>query len=428
MPHIAAFRGLRYDPGHVGTLEGVVAPPVDVIDKTLQTELYQQHPANAVRLILNRDEPGDQGDEKYDRTARFFRNWQREGVLQREPDPAIYVYHQVFPYEGSSFTRRGFIGLAQIEKIDSGSVYSHQPTNPEMVADRGKVLRACEADLSPVVGLYRDPNNQHQEILESAIINVAPIETKDSAGVVHRLWPVTDIQTINQLTTAISPLPTYIAAGRHQYEAATESSEQKTSKSNVMMLCISMDDPGMIDVPTHFLLSDKSPINSDDLSTKLASCFAVRVAGEGSDLAEMIWDQIEVEAEQHTVGLYCPADQRWIIAKLNDEGRAKLEQISPDKSTEWRSLGVNILHKLILETLLQRTSSDVVHSTHELIERLEHGVAANDGETLALAALVAPLSWAAVCNVAEHGESLPHRSKHFYPQVLNGLVFNPHDA
>ena len=58
MPEIQAFRGIRYDLGHVGSLSDVVAPPYDVIDETLQDELYKKHPCNVVRLILNRIEPG----------------------------------------------------------------------------------------------------------------------------------------------------------------------------------------------------------------------------------------------------------------------------------------------------------------------------------------------------------------------------------
>jgi uncharacterized protein (DUF1015 family) len=59
MPTVAPLRGLRYDPKHVGTLSQVIAPPYDVIDATLQTKLYERHPANVIRLELNREEPGD---------------------------------------------------------------------------------------------------------------------------------------------------------------------------------------------------------------------------------------------------------------------------------------------------------------------------------------------------------------------------------
>ena len=36
MPDIQAFRGIRYDLGHVGSLSEVVAPPYDVIGPDLQ--------------------------------------------------------------------------------------------------------------------------------------------------------------------------------------------------------------------------------------------------------------------------------------------------------------------------------------------------------------------------------------------------------
>ena len=106
MPQISAFRGVRYDLGHVGSLSDVIAPPYDVIDPELQDHLYKKHPANVVRLILNRDEPGDdEASNRYTRAARFLRNWRREGVLFEEGQPAIYVYHQEFGVAGRTVTR-----------------------------------------------------------------------------------------------------------------------------------------------------------------------------------------------------------------------------------------------------------------------------------------------------------------------------------
>ena len=97
MPKIEAFPGLRYDLGHVGSLSNVVAPPYDVIDPEMQDALYERHPANVVRLILNRAEANDNEESNcYSRAAMMLRNWQREGILFRESDPAVYVYHQVY--------------------------------------------------------------------------------------------------------------------------------------------------------------------------------------------------------------------------------------------------------------------------------------------------------------------------------------------
>ena len=110
MPDIQAFRGLRYDLGHVGSLSDVVAPPYDVIDPDLQTALYKKHPANVIRLILNRDEPGDdESSNRYTRAARFLKNWRREGLMQTEGDPAVYIYYQIFRVGDKQLTRRGFM-------------------------------------------------------------------------------------------------------------------------------------------------------------------------------------------------------------------------------------------------------------------------------------------------------------------------------
>ena len=125
MPEIQPFRGLRYDLGHVGSLADVVAPPYDVIDSVQQNELYKKHSANVVRLILNREEPGDQGaDARYQRAAQFLRNWTREGVLVSEPEPSLYVYHQQFDHDGIQVTRRGFMCGVKLQRFGDCLLYT----------------------------------------------------------------------------------------------------------------------------------------------------------------------------------------------------------------------------------------------------------------------------------------------------------------
>ena len=83
MPQTTPFAALRYNLDHVGNLSDVIAPPYDVIDPQLQDELYKRHPANVIRIILNRQEPGDDADQKYGRAAKFVEQWKSEGVLIR---------------------------------------------------------------------------------------------------------------------------------------------------------------------------------------------------------------------------------------------------------------------------------------------------------------------------------------------------------
>ena len=82
MANIQALPGLRYDLAKTGALCDVVAPPYDVIDSEHQDQLYDLHPHNVIRLILNR---GDQlsGEETvYTAAAKEMKQWRREGVLK----------------------------------------------------------------------------------------------------------------------------------------------------------------------------------------------------------------------------------------------------------------------------------------------------------------------------------------------------------
>ena len=221
MPDIQAFRGVRYDLGHVGSLSDVIAPPYDVIDAALQQSLYDRHPHNVVRLILNKDEPGDdEHTNRYSRAARLYRQWLRDGVLFPEADAAIYVYHQVFQKAGRQITRRGFLCRVRLEPFGEGTIYPHEETHGSAKADRLKLWTACRANMSQIFGLYPDPENTAQEILERATAGVAPLEATDHLGVVHRLWPVTDVGLITEVSGAMGGRPVYIADGHHRYETA----------------------------------------------------------------------------------------------------------------------------------------------------------------------------------------------------------------
>ena len=171
-------------------------------------------------------------------------------------------------------------------------------------------------------------------------------------------------------------------------------------------------------------------MSSDDLKMKLRAYFSVRIAGEGSDLAQSIWEQIEMEGDQGTIGLFCEEDQRWVIAKINDDGHAKMQEIAPEHSADWHELGVSILHRLIMETILDYQSlpkPKYAHLIEEVVEGLDDGDVEGDGSRFQLGALVMPATLDHIRAISEHGERMPAKSTYFFPKLLSGLVFNPHD-
>jgi uncharacterized protein (DUF1015 family) len=432
MPEIQAFRAIRYDLGHVGSLGDVVAPPYDVISPELQDALYERHPCNAVRLILNRIEPGDDDEvnNRYTRARRFLKNWQREGVLFTEADPAIYVYHQEFDYGGVHATRRGFMARVLATRFGEGPVFPHEETMSGPKADRLMLTALCKANLSQIFGLYPDPECEAQTILEQAIVGQTPLVATDADGVVNRMWPVTDVEVISALTGVMGPKPMFIADGHHRYETACNYREQIYQSgflspdhpaNFVLMQCVAMEDPGLAVLPTHRLFRGLPELSGEELAAKLGDCFDVRPAGNGPEAAGEVWEEIETADDQSTLGLYAAKDQRWLLATLADPGRIRMDEVAKDHNEEWRELGVSILHRLVVEDLLGARDLPKPKYVH-LVDEVVTGCGTGE---FPLAALVMPATVADVKKISLAGERMPAKSTYFYPKRLSGLVFNP---
>jgi hypothetical protein len=98
-----------------------------------------------------------------------------------------------------------------------------------------------------------------------------------------------------------------------------------------------------------------------------------------------------------------------------------MERIASDHGPAWRSLGVAILHRLVIGDLLGAKSHPTpgyVHLVREVVEGLGTG-------RYPLAALVMPASVEDIRKVSETGERMPAKSTYFYPKLASGLVFNP---
>ena len=436
MPEIHAFRALRYDLGHVGSLSDVIAPPYDVINADLQDQLYKKHPANVIRLILNRDEPGDDDSHnRYTRAARFLRNWCSEGLLQLDPDPVLYVYHQIFDYAGQHLTRRGFMARIRLERFGEGKIYPHEETHASAKADRFKLTVACRANLSQIFGLYPDEENAAQEILEQAIIGKTPLEAVDHLGVVHRMWPVSDLKVIGEVASVLGPRPMFIADGHHRYETACNYRDHLAAGQTlpashpanfVLGMCVSMSDPGMIVLPTHRLFRGLPELTSAQLIERLGDCFQTSLAGQGPEAAGSVWETIEVEEEQGILGFYTAADRQWVLARITPAGQARMAEVATDHGSQWQQLGVSILHRLVIETLLdarQLPKAEYVHLVEELVDFLQRGD--EPGKPFPLATLVMPATVQHVRKISEDQERMPAKSTYFYPKLLSGLVINP---
>ena len=439
MPTVIPFRGLRYDPLHVGNLSQVITPPYDDIDSSLQDQCYEQHPANVIRLECNRDEPGDNAhSNKYTRAARFLRQWQKEGVLIQEPTAAFYVYHQEFQTDGRTRLRSGFLARVRLEPFGAGSVYPHEETTDSAKQDRLLLTRACMTNISPVLGLYPDPQGDVQSLLDEAIKGQPHIEATDAQGVRGMLWPVTDETLSAKVSGLIGPHPTFIADGHNRYETACNYRDEVatcwTKEHNgqpfpadhpanyVLMMLVRLTDPGLMVMPSHRLFTEAIVPTAVDLHDRLSGCFQMRTLWKGPEAAKQVWSEMEFDDQQGTLGIYTAGDKAWTLIRLNDHGQARMEQLASTHSPTWRALGVSILHHLLVGDLLAgKPNAPPPQYVHQLTDVVD-GIGSGQCQ---MAALVMPPTIGDIRTVSDAGERMPTKSTYFFPKLTSGIVLNP---
>jgi uncharacterized protein (DUF1015 family) len=431
MAEIRAFRAYRYDLGRVGSLSDVVAPPYDVIDPPLQAALYARSPYNVIRLILNREEPADSAtSNRYTRAARCLRDWQQEGILAQDSARALYVYHQEFEVEGRRYTRRGFMARVRLEPFGQGQIFPHEETMPGPRADRLKLFHATGMNLSQIFGLYPDADGAVQNQLDAAVGRALPLEATDHLGIVSRLWPVTNQHVVSTVTGLLGPKPVFIADGHHRYETglryleerrqAGEVRDAEAAPNFILMMLVSMSDPGLMILPTHRLVSGLPEVNADRLRDLLAPHFQVETVGRGEQGARDTWELIEADGGQGVLGFGTVGDGVWQLARFTTP--QVMAELAPEHSAPWRGLGVSILHVLVLNQLVAHAlgGSPQCRYVH-LLREVNEAVAARQCQ---LAVLVPPAGMGHVEQIAGSLEKMPPKSTYFYPKLLSGLVFN----
>jgi uncharacterized protein (DUF1015 family) len=424
MADIRAFRGFRYDLGRAGALSDLIAPPYDVIDAALQQALQKRSPFNSIRVELPQDQPGDNETEnRYVRAARAIKEWQAEDIIRQDSLRQLYVLEQEFTVEGKTCKRRGFIARVRLEPFGKGQIYPHEETMSGPKEDRFKLFRATGMNLSPIFGLYPDEGNEVFGKVESLVFRTPPLEATDHLGAVSRLWPIADERVVNSVIGLMGPKPVFIADGHHRYETGLRYLDEKRSAGEVpndeaapnftMMMLVSMNDPGLIILPTHRLISGVAPIASAQLRKMLEPHFTVETTEPSGKEA---WERIEMDGSQGLLGFHTAADDVWTTARFRSPEMMK--QLATDHSDDWRDLAVSVLHVLVINKLLGGTPQcRYVHRVSEVEDALRV-------KECQIAALIPPATMDHVESIAGNHEKMPPKSTYFYPKLPTGLVFN----
>jgi uncharacterized protein (DUF1015 family) len=392
MPQIRPFVGLLYEPGVVGDMHRVSAPPYDTISVPDRDRYHGLSPHNVIRLILGKDEPGDNGSSnKYIRAAEHLRAWREEGALAPTARSAVYPYEMRFHYGGRGRTIRGVIGEVSLEPW-GGSILGHERTMPGPVEDRLRLLRAVHANLSPIYGVLRGPSERLTGFLDRVTATEPVREVADEAGTHHRMWAVSEQPDGSPPVFDAEDL--MIADGHHRYTVALAYQQEMRARSGpgpwdaVMMLVVDGASESPPVLPIHRLV----------------------LGGPVPPLPEpeRVRDMAEVLASL--------SDDPAVIGVVRMEDGEAVHEVA---RIGGGSPAVCALHRELLDAVDPATLRFVADAV-----AAEEAVLAGKA---AAAYLLPPTEVDRVRSVVAGGERLPQKSTYFWPKPRTGMVIRPLD-
>ncbi len=431
---VLPFRAIRYNLAKVDDLSKVIAPPYDVIGPEQQKALYESSPHNIAWLDVTKDGGGQPTEERYAKAATDFQEWQDNGVLQRDETPAIYVYEQTFTSpEGERFIRRGFYGLRRIEAFGEGKVFPHEKTLAGPKKDRLSLMKATDTQMSPIFGLFHEPTNTAGKLLAEAVQADPLFAIKDDSQQEHKLWAVTDPEWIEALQNSVANSSFLIADGHHRYETALAYSQWRDeNRPNpesryVLMFCESVDDPGLLVLPTHRVVKNRTDFSAADFLAKLKDFFTLEEFTADQQEAWVAAVHAGQDKAEHTFGIYLKGDNTRYVARIASSDLTQIPILQQTKEP-LRSLDAAILHKCFLESFLGFTAADqedteflnYLKSEDVFLERLQ-----SPESQVGILMNAAPLPQ--IRTVAEAGQFMPPKTTYFYPKLPTGLVINKID-
>lgn len=427
MADIRPFRAIRFSSRD---LSRMVAPPYDILDANDKAALLVRSDRNMVAIDLPFVPPKSAGPPAaYDQAAKTFRAWQADGTLRQDDKPAIYVYHQQYAHSGRTYVRKMFFARLRLEEFGKGQVFPHEQTFGGPKEDRLLLTRATKANLSPIFAVYPDSANTVASALDAAISGREPDARAEADNVENRLWVVSDLAVLDNISGMMREKPVFIADGHHRYGTglAYRNELGKTgplpadhAANFVLCVLAGMEDPGLLILPTHRVIHDVPQISVEALKEALKNEFDIAGVLEAK-AGGTLMAQLAVHGPL-AMAAYSAADDNIMVFSPRDADL--LRSYAPDRKPAWRRYGLAILHRYVLDEVITPLflggTPATIHYIKDTVSALSDAKA-NKG----LAFIVQSTTMAELRDICTAGELMPQKSTYFFPKLATGMVINP---
>ncbi|MBX6390882.1 MAG: DUF1015 domain-containing protein [Frankia sp.] len=414
---LAPFRAARFTAaaGADTRLAALTSPPYDVIDEAGVAELEAADPHNVVRLILPRDRSADQPGTRYQRAAETLADWLASGILARDERPALYAYEE----EQDGHRQRGLVGAVALADPDAGIILPHENTMAGPVSDRLALTQATRANLEPIFLLY-DGGGEASRIVAATVETPPLLATRTADGVSHRIWAITDQDSLDAIAADLLGRRAVIADGHHRYATYRHYQAERHAAG---------DGPGPWDYGLTFLVDAtvSGPqvhaihravrgLPLAEAARRAESAFTVRQLAGGPVDDGLLLDELAKAGQSGHAFVISDGTAAYLLTDPDEKVLA--ETLPADRSAAFRGLDVTVAHlALIVHVWGLEDKVGVVDYFHDAPAAIA-AAAAGGGTAL----LLNPTPVAGVTAVAAAGERMPRKSTLFTPKPRTGLL------
>lgn len=420
MIEVAPFTAIRFDPKRAGRdISTHLAPPYDVLDGRDKDALLAKNERNIVAVDLPHIPPKSAGPaEVYEASARRLATWISDGTLRREQRPALYPYHQAFGHGDRRYTRRMFIARVRLQPLSDGPILPHEKTFGGPKEDRLALMKATKCQLSPIFGLYADPEDAIGSAFAAA--SAGPPDVVGTLDAVeNRMWIVTDAGVIGAVGATMADKKIYIADGHHRYGTALlyrnwlagqhgGSLPEDHPAQYVMFVLAGMNDAGCLILPYCRALADVDAATVLDAWSEGVSAESppLSTGGPGGVPDLVLYDGKS--------GKETP---------LRFTHRDVLAALEPEQVPAWHKLDYAYLHRYLIDELLAKAiGADQVKIRYVKSDEDARSTAQSES---GVALLTNATPMAHLRAVSESGGLMPQKSTYFYPKLATGMTINP---
>ena len=277
MVDIRPFKSIMYSK-KAGPIANLVSQPYDKIDSSMQRSYYEKSVYNFCRLVLPSEE------NKYEVAKNRLAEWIDNKILVKDKEPGIFIYRQEFQLEEKKYTRIGLITALRLYPYSEKEVFPHEVTYNEPKADRIKMLKSVQKNLEPVFLIYSDPEKNTINFFSEITKSSPMVDFKDLSGIKHKIWKISDFESINFLREVLKEKNLVVADGHHRYESAIiyrdiirqKKEWTKNSAYNFhMSFIVPVEEDGLLVMPTHRALKEFELTPS--IISKLRKFFSLQI-------------------------------------------------------------------------------------------------------------------------------------------------------